>query len=339
MNTPTLACDRFAADISALVDGELEPKAKTRLVSHMGDCDPCRDTFDGFRRLSRMGRLATEDLDAAVVDAIDPRKLFSGVTRCLVDDKTLELSKLFYELGKAFALSANARLSERERQSVLGAARPIDLRSGESKARRLVREASELETLGEHRRPSGSLFRRSRRLFERRASDGALVRARDFLQEALALDAERDEARLWLGFVFALGGRVDRARIEFRRVYVDGHSVAFRLMGLQSLGKLHSESGDYRRAAECFREVVADEAACSVPGLFPSFLNLAVNCAKAGLHDESVSHFAALTERFPARLAQIRDLIARKNNFQQLLRSDTQLSADLMRRVPALFAA
>lgn len=343
-NAPAMACEAFAADISALVDGELESAPTARLVEHMDACDACRSAFDSFRRLSRLGRLAAEDLDAQIVGRVDPRKLFSGVTRCLVDEHSEQLSALFYELGKAYAFTANRALEERERQSVLGAKRAIAIRGGEARARRLLRQAEDVERMGEHRRPSGSLFRGSRQLFaERGGAAGpvatAMLRARRFLEEALALQPERDEARLWLGFVHALQGRHDRARLEFRRVYLDGQRIVHRLMALQSLGKLHSVEGDYRRAAECFREVVAYEGAEVEPGLFASFLNLPVNCAKAGLHQESVSHFADLTRRFPARVAQIRGLLARKSHFQHLLTHDPRLHADLSRHVPSLFAA
>ena len=344
---PTMACEAFAADISALVDSELESAPTARLIDHMDACAPCRDAFDSFRRLSRLGRLAAEDLDAQIVARVDPRKLFAGVTRCLVDEHSEQLSVLFYELGKAYAFTANRALEERERQSVLGAKRAMAIRGGEAKARRLLREAEDIERVGEHRRPSGSLFRGSRQLFaERGDAHGAsgpvktaMLRARRFLEEALALQPERDEARLWLGFVHALQGRHDRARLEFRRVYLDGQRTVHRLMALQSLGKLHSVEGDYRRAAECFAEVVAYQGSESEPGLFASFLNLPVNCAKAGLRDESVSHFADLTRRFPARVAQIRGLLARKTHFQRLLTHDPRLHADLSRSVPALFAA
>ncbi|GJM21701.1 MAG: hypothetical protein DHS20C15_16160 [Planctomycetota bacterium] len=347
INPPAMACEAFAIDISSLVDGELESAPTARLVEHMDACSSCRDAFDAFRRLSRLGRLAAEDLDAQIVERVDPRKLFAGVTRCLVDDHTAELSALFYELGKAYAYTANRALEERERQSVLGAKRAIAIRGGELHAKRLLREAEGIERVGEHRRPSGSLFRGSRRLFAERgdAHSGAgpvktaMERARRFLEESLALQPERSESRLWLGFVHALQGRHDRARLEFRRVYLEGNDVVHRLMALQSLGKLHSVEGDYRRAAECFREVVEHQGAESEPGLFASFLNLPVNCAKAGLHDESVSHFAELTRRFPARVSQIRGLLARKSQFQRLLHLDPRLRADLSRSVPTLFAA
>ena len=112
-----------------------------------------------------------------------------------------------------------------------------------------------------------------------------------------------------------------------------------RLFAAQSLGRLHAEGGDYRRAIECYEEVVQSTEAHEEPGLFPSFLNLAVNYAKVGESEKSIEGFSQLVGRFPDKHDQIRELLARKTTFQALLDNNDTLKQDLLARAPALFAA
>jgi tetratricopeptide (TPR) repeat protein len=263
-----------------------------------------------------------------------------------VDDKRSALARLFYELGKAYVLAGNRALNVKKRQSVAAASRPRPVRGAEADARRVMREVEDLSAANARSQapPTGSalLLRRSKQLFgTSRRESGVLTRARRFLEEALALDPALDEARLYLGFQHAVVGRPDRARLQFRKVYLQGRRPVHRLMAVQSLGKLHAETGDYRRAIDCYEEVVQSDHARDggEPGLFPSFLNLAVNYAKAGLAEKAIAQFAGLVRRFPERREQIRGLLARKTGFQALLAQDTSLKQDLVARAPALFAA
>jgi len=343
MNTPTEhACRDFAEDISAFVDGELEPASVGRLTAHVRACTGCHEAVDTLRRLSGLHRHAVAVHDEQLVESVDAEALLAGIQGNLLEEKREGLARLFYELGKAYVIAGNKDLGERERASLEHCAPPREIRGAESRARALLREAEDLAVLapaGARRTPA--LFRRSRQLFARArtARSGALDRGRRFLEEALAVDAGLDEARLYLGFMYSLVGRPDRARVLFRRVHARGRTALLRLMALQSLGLVYDNAGDHRQAARCFAEVVASDEALGEAGLFPSFVNLPVSCAKAGLVDESVEHFVGLAERFPRRLAQIRGLLSRKRYFAATLERNDALRDDLRRRVPALFAA
>ena len=110
-------------------------------------------------------------------------------------------------------------------------------------------------------------------------------------------------------------------------------------MGLQGLGKLNEDRGDYASAVECYAEVIERVPAEDAPRMLQSFVNLPVSCAKAGLLAESIEHFAALVDRFPRKTAQIQSLISKKRSFQALLATNVDLTDDLRQRVPALFDA
>jgi tetratricopeptide (TPR) repeat protein len=361
----TQPCVDYVEDLSAYVDGELaQPGPQlARLVSHMGGCAGCHDYTNTLRQLSELNRTAATfpdsdnggpesygdpALDEDTAARVDPAGLFASIARNLVEEKRETLARLFYEIGKAYALAGNRALQEKRRHSVAHASQPLPIRGTEARARRELKDAEALERQvnrdGAHGRRSGTglLLRRSRQLFgSPRRGSATLTRARRFLEESLALDESLDEARLYLGFRHAVVGRPDRARIQFRKVYLEGRTSLLRLLGAQALGRLHAESGDYRRAIECYEEVVgsSDANAKEAAELFPSFLNLAVNYAKAGDIDKSVDTFSDLARRFPERLPQIRDLLSRKTFFQALLNQNFTLKRTLASRAPTLFAA
>jgi len=334
-------CPAYLADLCAFVDGELDAPSLTRLVAHVGGCSGCHDYTENLRTLSALNRQSAQAAERALVGRVDPSGLFASITRHLVDDKRSALARLFYELGKAYVLAGNRGLSARRRQSVAVHGRTQPIRSTEARARRTLREAEQLGQAGGVPASSSSLLmRRSRELFTPSLrDDGALARGRQFLEEALALDEHLDEARLYLGFSHAVAGRPDRARLQFRKVCREARNPVHRLMAVQSLGRLHAEDGDYRRAIECYEEVVLAERAGQEPGLFPSFLNLAVNYAKVGRVHDAVARFVDLVDRFPERRAQVRELLTRKGTFQDLLERDHSLKQDLLAKAPALFAA
>ena len=107
----------------------------------------------------------------------------------------------------------------------------------------------------------------------------------------------------------------------------------------QFLGNVYSSGGDYRRAIECYEEVVASGLVDVEPRFVTSLVNLAVSCAKAGLGDRCVRSFSDLVTRFPTRVEHVRTLLARKQAFLDLLARKTDLRDSLRRQVPGLFAA
>jgi tetratricopeptide (TPR) repeat protein len=343
MKLSTDACVAFERDINLFVDHELTAAQSSHLVDHLQACGPCRDYVDDLRELSEMHR-ETDSAEAEarkMAEVVDRHKLFASITRTLVGDKRTELARLFYELGKAYVLLANSTREGAPQRSVLAVAAPVDIRSASDRGRRVAQEGEDLSAAGEADRESGSLFRRSRQLFQSasRAGSTALVTGRRLLEQALVICPDFDEARLYLGFHHMLAGRNDRARVEFRRVYREGGDLVHRMMALQFLGNVHASAGDYDRAIECFEEVVASGVDTSEPRLFTSLLNLAVVCAKAGHGPDSVRHFTEFVTRFPARVEQARVLLSRKETFAAVLRREAGLHEQLRRHVPALFAA
>jgi len=346
------ACVAFERDINQFIDHELSAEDTPQLVRHLESCGACRDYVDDLREMAALHRqlagrdgAGAGDADAAVAQLVDRHAIFASISRTLLLEKRDELARLLYELGKAYVLAGNEAVAAHRRRSVLPVERPVDVRRAADRGRRLAREGEALSASAgagssEHR-ASGSLFRRSRKLFAApaRAGAGALANGQRLLLEALQHRPEYDEARLYLGFHHMLVGRHDRARVEFRRVYRLGKDPVHRMMALQFLGNVYSSGGDYRRAIECYEEVVASGLMDVEPRFFTSLVNLAVSCAKAGLGERCVRSFTDLVARFPSRVDHVRALLARKQTFLDLLARRTDLRDSLRRQVPGLFAA
>ena len=340
----TAACIEFENDIHLFVDHELPAGQTGRLSGHIDACEGCRGYMDDLRRLATLNVESNAAADAALADLVDRHALFASITRELIGDKRLELARLFYELGKAYVMKANGSMSGRLSRSVTSVSRPVDIRSTMGKGRQLAREAEDLEaaraTEGDDRE-SGSLFRRSRRLFSSsaRAGSSALSNGRRLLEEALRLEPALSEARLYLGLHHMLTGRFDRARLEFRRVHREGVEPVHRMMALQMLGNVHAAAYDLERAVRCYEEVVQSDLLDAEPKLASALVNLGVNYAKLGRVGASIQAFTQLVDRFPQMVAPTRSRLRRKQDFVDLLEREDTLAADLRTGVPALFAA
>ena len=348
MKTQIEPCKSFVVDLNAFVDKELTDGDALRLVDHTRQCEGCADYLVALRRLSEFHRLTAAALgggapaerdgeDQTAIPAIDPTGLFASVTGVLANDKKESLARLFYEIGKAYVLLAN-RSQPTDREIQVRCSRPRDVRKSEAEARRVMFKHDDLAAAGGHDE-KGGVFRRSRKLFAAsgKGRAAAFAKGKAFLEEALALDDTVDEARLYLGLHFMMLGHGGRAMTQFERVHHKGRTELLRLMGLQGLGKLHEDRGDYRSAVECYAEVISRASPTDATRLLQSFVNLPVSCAKAGMVEESVEHFSALVDRFPAKLAQIQNLISKKQTFQAVLGANAEFHNDLCQHVPALF--
>jgi tetratricopeptide (TPR) repeat protein len=350
MNIHAPACKTLHADLNAFVDGELETADMARIAKHTQSCDGCADYLETLRKLSQLHRRSAELLDgmeATIEDEtltpLDTSALVGRLLGQASDDEWTTLSRLFYELGKAYVLEGNRRLPRTQSRSVTVRKAPADIRRSEARARSRLAKIDRLDEAGAgegDRR--GELFRRrSRRLMAMSgsASSGALLKGRRFLEECLALDSSHDEARLYLGFALLVSGRADRARAEFRRVNREAAEPTIQLMAMQWLGNLAVNTSRLDEAVRCYEEVVTSGAATNEPRLFSSFLNLPVTLAKLGRWEEAVSHFSTLVQRFPERLAQVREMLEGMGAFRRLLDENQPMQRTLHDRVPGLFAA
>lgn len=64
------ACERYEAEISALLDGELDAAAEEALRAHMETCEDCRTLYETFSLLHADAQEPPADLTARIMDAV-----------------------------------------------------------------------------------------------------------------------------------------------------------------------------------------------------------------------------------------------------------------------------
>ncbi|RKY21751.1 MAG: hypothetical protein DRQ55_03140 [Planctomycetota bacterium] len=359
MNLQTHACTELLTDLNAFVDGELKSSEVARIAGHTEECGGCADYLDTIRKLSQLHRRSAELLDGmeapsgashevsaessseASLPQLDTAGLVGRLLGRASEDEWGTLGRLFYELGKAYVLEGNKRLSRAEARRVSVRTAASNIRRTEARARQRLTQVDRLAAAGAVASRDGARHDSSRRLLARssHAGAGAVLKGRRFLEESLALQPDHDEARLYLGFALLVSGRVDRARAEFRRVNREAAEPALRLMAMQWLGNLAVNTGRLDDAIGCYEEVVTSDIAVGESRLFSSFLNMPVTLAKLGRWDEAAGHFSVLAQRFPERIDHVREMLAGMTAFRRLLDQNLPLQRTLHDKVPGLFAA
>ena len=64
------ACERYEADLSALLDGELEDAKKEELYAHMADCPECSALYESFSLLHLDAQEPPADLTKRIMEAV-----------------------------------------------------------------------------------------------------------------------------------------------------------------------------------------------------------------------------------------------------------------------------
>jgi len=337
MKLTSEACTAFERAINAFVDRELAADDSESLVRHLDECDGCRDYLEDLQLMASLHADAEAGFDEQVVEAlVDEHGLFANVTRRLLAEKSEALARLFYELGKAYVL-VGGRHRTRQRDVIMQR-RPVDIRRAMREGRALSHQGEALQREAGVRE-RGSLFRRSRQLFDScRAGHGALANGRRLLEEALRLDPDHHEARFYLGMFYSWTDHDHLARREFGTIYARCGNDVLRMMALQYIGMLHTWIYDHDGAIRCFEEVVASGVEEQDARMFVARFNLAVSCTKAGRTDPATAAFRELVTRRPEQVPQLRRYLARDVELVRLLQGDPDLETHLRQEVPALFA-
>ncbi len=96
-------CRKCEADLSAYIDGELDPRASREVAGHLAACAGCREKEAGLERVA--GTLAA--LPRAGLSATEQRRLMEGLRRRMKDaeaEERRERASLFPRLATAAAI-------------------------------------------------------------------------------------------------------------------------------------------------------------------------------------------------------------------------------------------
>jgi tetratricopeptide (TPR) repeat protein len=336
-------CKPFAADLSALVDGEVDETVARRLVVHLEICSRCRTFFTSMRQMASTHRQVAAITDSSlgkgalrkgqpstVVPQFD-RAARMRIQRIVGRRVFRRFAAVLYRIAKAYLLITADRTYRTEvfRQ-------PVALDVEAVKGRKLL---NRILAKGEGQYAGYDWVQAGRLLHRTLNSDDDLrERARALLEEALRLKPKFAEARLYLGFYHKLRGDLDSAEREFREVFEQARSVENRGHAGTQLVTVHEARGDYGAALKVIERMLARRLPENDSRFYFTYFNLAVIHSLRGDFSPSADALATLARRFPERMGEIRAKLAQSEPLRQAFRTSPEFRANVERRVPALFA-
>jgi len=331
-------CKPFAADLSALVDREVDETVARRLVVHLEICDRCRSFFTTMRQMAASHRQIAAITDNAIgknrASGIEPqvdRATRKRIQQIVGREVFRRLAAVLYRIAKAYLLITTDRTYRTEvfRQ-------PVALDVEAVRGRKLV---TRILARGEGQY-AGYDWIEAGRLLQRtlNSADDLRERARTLLEEALRLKPKFAEARLYLGFYHKLRGDLDQAEREFRDVFENARIVENRGHAGTQLVTVHEARGDYNSALNVIERMLARRLPENDPRFYFTYFNLAVIHSLRSEYPLSADALATLARRFPERMGEIRVKLAQSEPLREAFRTSPEFRANVERRVPALFA-
>ncbi|MBI3820189.1 MAG: hypothetical protein HY286_15955 [Planctomycetes bacterium] len=340
-NDASEPCAPFAADLSALVDREVDETVARRLVVHLEVCNRCREFFVSMRQMAATHRDA-----AAIADKV---KGNSQKSREYADETNREraarlriqrivgrrvfrrFAAVLYRIAKSYLLITADRSYRIEvfRQPV---ALDVEALRGQQILNRVLAK-------GEGRFAGYDWVQAGRLLREALDSDDDLrERARVLLEEALRLKPKFAEARLYLGFYYKLCGNLDSAEREFSQVFESARSVENRGHAGTQLVTVHEARGNFERALVVIERMLARRLPEHDSRFYFTYFNLAVVRSLRNELPLAADALTTLARRFPERMGEIRAKLAQSEPLREAFRNSPEFRANVERRIPALFA-
>jgi tetratricopeptide (TPR) repeat protein len=246
-------------------------------------------------------------------------------------DLVSRLATVFYQLGKAYVLSA---IDPRFRELVFQKA--VEVEAVRTRGRGFVDGV-----LARGREDAGGVdWRQARHLLNGRLSEIStpLEKGRRLLDEALTADPSHEEARLYRAYLAAREGKTARASDEFRRVFRTAMSEVNRGHAAVQLGNLYGAENEYKKALACYRWVRMSGLLDVEQRFFVVRFNMAVCYAALRRPDRSVGAFRELLDRHSDRIGDVIELFAGANaELRAAIDSQPELALGLLQECPELF--
>lgn len=336
-------CLQIQVDLSAMLDGELDPASVLRVTVHSDVCPSCREFLDGIRQQVRVHRRLATAMVGAAGEAASTRvgaeaagttssraKRADGASAALrrqLTDNQRKLSRILYELGRNFALMGLSPDFSRE-----VAREPVPVPDVAMRGRNLLDEVSRSDGA------AGPEWVAARELFDGglRSPEENLARGQRLLTECLALDPSGDDARIYLGLVHYARGQRALARKQFQRVLDSSSDAVMRGYALSSLSNIHLDEGDCDGAIGLLVELVESGVCRRQPRLVAALFNLALAHGLKGGFDESRHWFERLHTEAPHRRRWVAQELSRRSHFLHLVHTHPD-ARPLAEALPAWF--
>lgn len=339
-------CLPIQADLSAMLDGELDPAGVRRVTMHSDACPACRSFFDGIRKQVGLHRrfaaaMAAPDVLAPASPGIgnpgvgnpgvgDPAA-DSGIAAASggagefgseseLENQTLrrqltgnqrKLSRILYELGRNFTLMGLSPEFSRE-----VAREPMPVPDMAMRGRSLLDEVARANSA-----ESAPEWVAAEDLFDGqlRTPEENLARGQRLLAECMSLDPAADDARIYLGLVHYARGQRALARKQFQVVLQRSGDTVMRGFALSNLSNIHLDEGDCDGAVALLLEVVESGVVARQPRLVAALFNLALAYGLKGSFDESLRWFDRLRSDAPHRCRWVAQELSRRSHFLHLI--------------------
>jgi tetratricopeptide (TPR) repeat protein len=249
----TTAQTALQQDLSCLVDGELDEAAAARVMVQLEDSTECREYFDDIQRFARLHR-----------DLAEPDRILVRIAMLTGADLTAEaesadlvhrLATIFYQLGKAYALTAIEPEAFAER--VFETAVPVEATKTRGRGfvdGVLLRDDEEDESSS---RVASVDWQGARHMLNGRLEriEDPLEKGQRLLDQALAVDPSHEEAKIYLAFLHNHKGKTLKAAELYKEVFHTAVKEENRGHAAVQLGRLYKHNDEPRRALAYWRWV------------------------------------------------------------------------------------
>ena len=321
------------ADLSCLVDGELDEAAAARVMVRMEESAECRAFFEDARRYVRLHR-----------DMADPVRLEARLATLagLPDGSTLteeaekaellhRLATIFYQLGKAYVLAGVDLDDFTER--VFQSAVPVE------KTKTRGRGFVDGVVLGGKAGGLDLDWNRARHLLNERLEQivDPVEKGRRLLLQALETDPGHEETKIYLAFLCAHEGKRIRAAALYREVFDTAMSPENRGHAVNQLGRLYNEEEEWRKAIACWRWLTMTGLADHDDRFWVARLNIGIAYAYAGDRERCLAYLRRLLDVHSGRAADVAKVFADTPRLRTAIESQPGFQEALFERCPELF--
>lgn len=342
-------CVQIQADLSAMLDGELDAALVRRVMVHSDACPSCHAFLNGIRLQARAHHdlyaieNGAEDETIALKSAVDaegePIEAQVGDLRRQLTENRRRLARIFYELGRGFVfMGVSPRFSRVVQRE------PVPVPDMFQRGRNLLDEVERM-TIGLPGADTGvvrgSEWVRARELFETgalRTPHDNLANGIELLRESILLDPSQHDPRIHLGHALQLADDNDGARIEFERVLQDSSaSLETRAYAQLNLGNVHLEDGRLEDAIRSFQQLLDSGVVEQAPDFGLTHFNLAVAYGLAEDFGACERAFAALYRSMPHKRRMIADQLRAHRYFVDTMARHPEIQAAFARQFPGWF--
>ncbi len=317
-------------NLSCLADGELDESTAAQALVKIESDEECRTFFEDIQRCARMHRDVMEPGRISARIAMMAGELQEGQEGQQLNRR---LATIFYQLGKAYVLSAVD--FDRFREHVFASAVPI------TQTKTMGRGFVDGVLSGGRAGQGQQDWVEARHLFNGRLEriEEPMEKGVRLLEQVLEIECDHEEARIYLAFVHTYQGHSLKAERLYREVFDTAMVLENRGHAAMQIGQLFSKEGDHRRAATYFRWVTLSGLAEREPRFWAAYFNLAIASLGMGQTQRGLLWFRDLLDRFPEQASEASQLCMGSPTFREVLEGEADFAQAFEQWCPELLHA